>query len=136
MSKLHSLRKTQTNKLNLHLHLHLPAIISPNASSEEPPFFKFSMVTSVLPLPWTLFSARFIFLLWLFQHIHFFQPNEFLSLLLQETSIELLVIHDDGHLQSVCDQPVFGIIKDLAVLSCNQNSCPNDPQVCHSPCLV
>ncbi|RHN72741.1 hypothetical protein MtrunA17_Chr2g0291071 [Medicago truncatula] len=56
----------------------------------------------------------------------------------KETSIELLVIHDDdyGNLQSVCDQPVFGIIKDLALLPCNENFRSDDQQVCYSPCLV
>ncbi|PKA52517.1 DNA damage-binding protein 1b [Apostasia shenzhenica] len=34
----------------------------------------------------------------------------------KETSLELLVIDEDGVLQSVIEQPVFGIIKDLAAL--------------------
>ncbi|KAM0943670.1 putative WD40/YVTN repeat-like-containing domain superfamily [Dioscorea sansibarensis] len=36
-----------------------------------------------------------------------------------ETSIELVVIGEDGILRSICEQPVFGIIKDLAILSWN-----------------
>jgi splicing factor 3B subunit 3 len=48
----------------------------------------------------------------------------------QETSIELLVIDDFGYLQSVCEQPVFGIIKDLALLPCNRKFRPDDPEVC------
>ncbi|KAL5060463.1 hypothetical protein RYX36_032067 [Vicia faba] len=38
----------------------------------------------------------------------------------KETSIELVVIDEDGNVQTVCDQPVFGIIKDLAVLPWNE----------------
>ncbi|KAL9270563.1 Spliceosome-associated protein 130 B-like protein [Drosera capensis] len=34
----------------------------------------------------------------------------------KETSIELVIMGDDGIVQSVCEQPVFGMIKDLAVL--------------------
>ncbi|MED6208898.1 hypothetical protein PIB30_049406 [Stylosanthes scabra] len=37
----------------------------------------------------------------------------------KETSIELVFIGEDGIVQSVCDQPVFGIIKDLAILPWN-----------------
>ena len=32
--------------------------------------------------------------------------------LLQETSLELVAVGDDGVLQSICDQDMFGIIKD------------------------
>lgn len=39
----------------------------------------------------------------------------------QETSIELVIIDDDGVVQSVCEQPLFGIIKDIAVLRWNGN---------------
>ncbi|KAL9258995.1 hypothetical protein AKJ16_DCAP01442 [Drosera capensis] len=34
----------------------------------------------------------------------------------KETSIELVIMGDDGIVQSVCEQPVFGMIKYLAVL--------------------
>lgn len=34
--------------------------------------------------------------------------------------MELVVIDDFGHLQSICDQLVFGFIKDLAVLPRDQ----------------
>lgn len=50
----------------------------------------------------------------------------------QETSIELVVIEDDGNVQSVCDQPVFGTIKDLAILPWNEKFRARDPQVCCS----
>lgn len=42
-------------------------------------------------------------------------------LFIQETSIELVIIDDDGVVQSVCEQPLFGIIKDIAVLRWNGN---------------
>jgi splicing factor 3B subunit 3 len=48
----------------------------------------------------------------------------------QETSIELVVIDEDGNVQTVCDQPVFGIIKDLAVLPWNDKFHARRPQVC------
>ncbi|MQL75952.1 hypothetical protein Taro_008343 [Colocasia esculenta] len=38
----------------------------------------------------------------------------------KETSIELLIIEEDGTLQSVCEQNVFGIIKDLSILRWNE----------------
>ncbi|CAN1277829.1 Spliceosome-associated protein 130 B [Linum perenne] len=34
----------------------------------------------------------------------------------KETSIELVVVDEDGVVQSVCEQPVFGTIKDLAAV--------------------
>ncbi|CAH9068267.1 unnamed protein product [Cuscuta epithymum] len=34
----------------------------------------------------------------------------------KETSLELVVIDDSGIVQSICEQPVFGTIKDLAIL--------------------
>lgn len=42
-------------------------------------------------------------------------------MLIQETSIELVIIDDDGVVQSICEQPLFGIIKDIAVLRWNGN---------------
>ncbi|KAK6945421.1 Cleavage/polyadenylation specificity factor, A subunit, N-terminal [Dillenia turbinata] len=39
-----------------------------------------------------------------------------------ETSIELVAICEDGIVQSVCEQAVFGTIKDLAVLRWNEKS--------------
>lgn len=39
----------------------------------------------------------------------------------QETSLELVVISEDGIVQSVCEQPVFGSIKDLQVLPWNES---------------
>lgn len=47
----------------------------------------------------------------------------------QETSIELVIIDDDGVVQSICEQPVFGTIKDLAVLPWNKRFHARSPQV-------
>jgi hypothetical protein len=41
-----------------------------------------------------------------------------------------VVIDEDGNVQTVCDQPVFGIIKDLAVLPWNDKFRACRPQVC------
>ncbi|XP_030927735.1 splicing factor 3B subunit 3 isoform X1 [Quercus lobata] len=38
----------------------------------------------------------------------------------KETSIELVIIAEDGIVQSVCEQPVFGTIKDIAILPWNE----------------
>lgn len=41
------------------------------------------------------------------------------------------MIDEDGNVQTVCDQPVFGIIKDLAVLPWNEKfRARRPPQVC------
>lgn len=48
---------------------------------------------------------------------------------MQETSIELVIIDEDGVVQSICEQPVFGIIKDIAVLPWNEKFCVGSPQV-------
>ncbi|KAL8147181.1 hypothetical protein AgCh_004777 [Apium graveolens] len=52
---------------------------------------------------------------------HFRSPSSNDVLLAKETSIELVIIDDDGAVQSVCEQPLFGIIKDIAVLRWNGN---------------
>ncbi|BAT86376.1 hypothetical protein LR48_Vigan03g291500 [Vigna angularis] len=54
----------------------------------------------------------------------------------KETSIELVVIEDDGNVQSVCDQPVFGTIKDLAILPWNEKFRARDPQLWGKDLLV
>lgn len=56
-------------------------------------------------------------------------------LFLQETSIELLIIGEDGIAQSVCEQAVFGTIKDLAVIPWNDKFYARNPQVCWSNLL-
>lgn len=47
----------------------------------------------------------------------------------QETSLELVVIGEDGIVQSVSDQPVFGTIKDLAILPWKDDFFLSSPQV-------
>ncbi|KAI7736980.1 hypothetical protein M8C21_005393 [Ambrosia artemisiifolia] len=37
----------------------------------------------------------------------------------KETSLELVMVDDQGVLQSICDQPIFGTIKDIAILPWN-----------------
>lgn len=54
----------------------------------------------------------------------------------KETSIELVVIDEDGNVQTVCDQPVFGIIKDLAVLPWNDKFRACRPQTQGKDLLV
>lgn len=48
---------------------------------------------------------------------------------MQETSLEMVMIDDNGVLQSVCDQPIFGTIKDIAVLPWNKRFRRAIPQV-------
>ncbi|PRQ44381.1 putative cleavage/polyadenylation specificity factor, A subunit [Rosa chinensis] len=50
-------------------------------------------------------------------HIRF--PNSRDIVFGKEKSIELVIIGEDGIVQSVCEQPVFGTIKDIAVLPWN-----------------
>ncbi|KAJ0028112.1 hypothetical protein Pint_36331 [Pistacia integerrima] len=58
------------------------------------------------------------------------------SLLEWETSIELLIIGEDGIAQSVCEQAVFGTIKDLAVIPWNKKFYPRNPQMLQKDLLV
>lgn len=41
-----------------------------------------------------------------------------------------MVVSEDGVVQSVCEQPVFGAIKDLRVLPWNASRRSAHPQVC------
>ncbi|TKY61857.1 splicing factor 3B subunit 3 [Spatholobus suberectus] len=54
----------------------------------------------------------------------------------KETSIELVTVDEDGNVQSVCDQPVFGTIKDLAILPWNEKFRARDPQLWGKDLLV
>ncbi|XP_062166084.1 uncharacterized protein LOC133872546 [Alnus glutinosa] len=47
----------------------------------------------------------------------------------KETSIELVIIGEDGSVQSVCEQPVFGTIKDIAILPWNEKFHVRNPQM-------
>lgn len=51
----------------------------------------------------------------------------------QETSLELVVVSEDGVVQSVCEQPMFGTIKDLRVLPWNASRRSPFPQVSAIP---
>uniref|UniRef100_A0A7N0UVI7 DNA damage-binding protein 1 n=1 Tax=Kalanchoe fedtschenkoi TaxID=63787 RepID=A0A7N0UVI7_KALFE len=51
---------------------------------------------------------------------HIRSPSSLDIIFGKETTIELVVIGQDGDLQSVCEQPVFGIIKDISILHCNE----------------
>lgn len=50
---------------------------------------------------------------------------------MQETSLEFVAIGDDGVVQSICEQPVFGVIKDMAILPWNKKFRPQNSQVFH-----
>lgn len=47
----------------------------------------------------------------------------------KETAIELVTIGEDGIVQSVCEQTVFGMIRDLAVLPWNETFHAQNPQM-------
>ncbi|KAI3471505.1 hypothetical protein Pfo_028155 [Paulownia fortunei] len=47
----------------------------------------------------------------------------------KETSIELVIIDEDGIVQSISEQPVFGTIKDLAVLPWNERFQVQSPKI-------
>ncbi|XP_027351494.1 pre-mRNA-splicing factor prp12 isoform X1 [Abrus precatorius] len=69
-------------------------------------------------------------------YAHIRSPSSYDVVFGKETSIELVVIDEDGNVQSVCDQPVFGTIKDLAVLPWNENFRSRDPQLWGKDLLV
>ncbi|KAF5181745.1 Splicing factor 3b subunit [Thalictrum thalictroides] len=54
----------------------------------------------------------------------------------KETSIELVIVGEDGVMQSVCEQTVFGVIKDLAILRWNEKIRAPDPQTLGKDLLV
>ncbi|CAN4109295.1 unnamed protein product [Withania somnifera] len=54
----------------------------------------------------------------------------------KETSIDLVIIDEDGVVQSICEQPVFGIIKDIAILPWNEKFCVGSPQLLGKDLLV
>ncbi|KAH7853889.1 hypothetical protein Vadar_007697 [Vaccinium darrowii] len=54
----------------------------------------------------------------------------------KETSIELVVIDEDGIAQSICEQPVFGTIKDLAILPWNEDLHARNSQMMGKDLLV
>lgn len=54
----------------------------------------------------------------------------------QETSLELVVVGEDGIVQSICEQSIFGVIKDLAILRWNEKFRQAMPQVCCNLCSI
>ncbi|KAH7280408.1 hypothetical protein KP509_37G065800 [Ceratopteris richardii] len=54
----------------------------------------------------------------------------------KETSLELIVLSEDGVVQSVCEQPVFGKIKDMKVLPWNEQLRCFQPQTYGKDLLV
>ncbi|KAL6986955.1 hypothetical protein U1Q18_012714 [Sarracenia purpurea var. burkii] len=54
----------------------------------------------------------------------------------KETSLELVIVDEDGIAQSICEQPVFGTIKDLAILPWNEKFHARSPQMMGKDLLV
>ncbi|CAI9782727.1 unnamed protein product [Fraxinus pennsylvanica] len=54
----------------------------------------------------------------------------------KETSIEMVIIDNDGIVQSISDQPVFGTIKDIAVLPWNERFQAQSPKLLGKDILV
>ncbi|XP_040868627.1 splicing factor 3B subunit 3 isoform X2 [Glycine max] len=70
-------------------------------------------------------------------HAHIRSPSSNDVVFGKETSIELVVIDEDGNVQSVFDQPVFGTLKDLAILPWNEKfRAARDPQLWGKDLLV
>lgn len=63
-------------------------------------------------------------------------PSTFDVVLGKETSLELVVVSEDGIVQSVCEQPLFGTIKDLRVLPWNESRRSPLPQTYEKDLLV
>ncbi|EYU39984.1 hypothetical protein ABFS82_10G175900 [Erythranthe guttata] len=60
---------------------------------------------------------------------HFRSPNSYDVVFGKETSIELVIVDEDGVVQSISEQPVFGTIKDIAVLPWNKRFQVQNPKV-------
>ncbi|OAY43074.1 splicing factor 3B subunit 3 isoform X1 [Manihot esculenta] len=60
---------------------------------------------------------------------HFRSPSSSDIVFGKETSIELVIIDADGIVHSICEQPVFGTIKDLAVIPWNDKFHARSPQM-------
>ncbi|KAJ4977737.1 hypothetical protein NE237_008517 [Protea cynaroides] len=61
-------------------------------------------------------------------HGHLRSSSSFDVVFGKETSIELVVIGEDGVVQSICEQAVFGTIKDLAIMRWNEKFRASIPQ--------
>ncbi|KAL6845690.1 hypothetical protein ACP4OV_024513 [Aristida adscensionis] len=66
----------------------------------------------------------------------FRSPGSADVVLAKETSLELVVVGDDGVLRSICEQDVFGIIKDIGVLQWHYRDFGAIPQIEHKDLLV
>ncbi|GFP84151.1 DNA damage-binding protein 1 [Phtheirospermum japonicum] len=60
---------------------------------------------------------------------HFRSPASYDVVFGKETSIELVVVDEDGIVQSISEQPVFGTIKDLAVVPWNERFQMQSPKI-------
>lgn len=69
-------------------------------------------------------------------HGHIRSPSSNDIVFGKETSLELVAIGDDGVVQSICEQPVFGVIKDMAILPWNKKFRPQNSQVLGKDLLV
>ncbi|XP_062187510.1 uncharacterized protein LOC133890903 isoform X2 [Phragmites australis] len=67
---------------------------------------------------------------------HFRSPSSADVVLGKETSLELVAVGDDGVLQSICEQDMFGIIKDIGVLQWHSRHISLIPQIEHKDLLV
>ncbi|KAK1578692.1 hypothetical protein Q3G72_032416 [Acer saccharum] len=67
---------------------------------------------------------------------HLRSPSSYDVVFAKETSIELVMIGEDGIAQSVCEQAVFGTIKDLVVLPWNDKFNARNPQMLEKDLLV
>ncbi|KAF6155219.1 hypothetical protein GIB67_019745 [Kingdonia uniflora] len=69
-------------------------------------------------------------------HGHIRSPTSLDIVFGKETSIELAIVADDGMVQSVCEETVFGMIKDLAILRWNAKFRAPNPQTYGKDLLV
>ncbi|CAI9101020.1 OLC1v1038241C2 [Oldenlandia corymbosa var. corymbosa] len=67
---------------------------------------------------------------------HIRSPSSNDVVLGKETSIELVIIDEDGTMQSVCEQPVFGTIKDMAILPWNDRFQARSPKITGKDILI
>ncbi|RLN36473.1 splicing factor 3B subunit 3 isoform X1 [Panicum miliaceum] len=66
----------------------------------------------------------------------FRSPDSADVVLAKETSLELVAVGDDGVLQSICEQDMFGIVKDIGVLQWHSRHIGLIPQIEHKDLLV
>ncbi|GAB2295437.1 hypothetical protein Dimus_029604 [Dionaea muscipula] len=67
---------------------------------------------------------------------HFRSPTSYDIIFGKETSIELVIMGGDGVVQSVCEQPVFGMIRDLAVLPWRSKLHDKKPEMSRKDLLI